>query len=373
MSAQAIEFEQREELPKPHAAEHSTWERFSEGLRRQRWWLLRVIALPFQLLLFALVAFLLVRLIPGDPVLTVTGNQATDEQYAVIQEQMGLSGSLWDQLVAYFAQLFRFDLGTSLLTQRPLVDEFAQRLPATIELAAMALVVSLVLVLIAAYFAVIRPVPVLSAVIRGYSRAAGAIPDFAVGVLGIFLFYATLRWSPAPLGRLSPMVSSPPSVTGLPFVDAVLSGDSDVVTSMAWHLALPIGVLVIAHSAVVLKLLVGQMDDELHNPSTLFRISTGASKPVIAISIFRRALPAAVTMSGTMFGYLIGGAVIVEALFAFGGMGQYLTEALAGADLTAMQGFLVVIAAVSLVVFLLVDICNMILDPRRRPGVHTEG
>ena len=343
-----------------------------EALRRQRWWLLRVIALPFQLLVFALVAFLLVRLIPGDPVLTVTGNQATDEQYAVIQQQMGLSGSLGEQLVAYFSQLLRFDLGTSLLTQRSLVEEFGQRLPATLELASMALILSLLLVLVAAYVAVIRPVPVLSGVIRSYSRAAGAIPDFAVGVLGIFIFYATLHWSPAPLGRLDPMVSSPASVTGLPFVDAVLSGDPEVVTSMAWHLALPIVVLVIAHSAVVLKLLIGQMDEELHNPSTLFRISAGASRATVAVSIFRRALPAAVTMSGTMFGYLVGGAVIVEALFSFGGMGQYLTEALAGADLTAMQGFLVVIAAVSLVVFLLVDIVNMILDPRRRPGVHSE-
>jgi peptide/nickel transport system permease protein len=360
-------------MEQPRQAEHTVWERVYAGFRRQRWWILRVVALPFQLLVFALVAFLLVRLIPGDPVLTVTGNQATDEQYAQIQEQMGLSGTLWEQIVAYFGQLFRLDLGTSLLTQRPLVEEFGQRLPATIELAAIALIVSLVLVVVAAYFAVIRPVPVLSTVIRGYSRAAGAIPDFAVGVLGIFLFYATLHWSPAPLGRLSPMVSSPPAVTGLPFVDAVLSGDPEVVSSMAWHLALPIAVLVISHSAVVLKLLVGQMDEELHKPSTLFRISAGASKPVIAVSIFRRALPAAVTMSGTMFGYLIGGAVIVEALFAFGGMGQYLTEALAGADLTAMQGFLVVIAAVSLVVFLLVDICNMILDPRRRPGVQMEG
>ncbi|GAA2234696.1 ABC transporter permease [Herbiconiux moechotypicola] len=346
--------------------------RTADWFRRQRWWLLRVIALPFQLLLFALVAFLLVRLIPGDPVLTVTGNQATDEQYARIQEQMGLSGSLSDQLVAYFAQLLRFDLGTSLLTQRPLLEEFGQRLPATLELATMALVVSLLLVGVAAYFAVIRPVPVLSAAIRGYARAAGAIPDFAVGVLGIFLFYATLHLSPAPLGRLSPLLSTAPTVTGLPFVDTLLAGDPARTTDMLWHLALPVGVLVIAHSAVVLKLLVGQLDDELQKPSTLFRVSTGASHATVALSVFRRSLPAAVTMAGTMFGYLVGGAVIVEALFAFGGMGQYLTEALAGADLTAMQGFLVAIAAVSLVVFLVVDIVTMLLDPRRRPGAQTE-
>ncbi|MDZ8161274.1 ABC transporter permease [Microbacterium aquimaris] len=336
--------------------------------RSQRWWILRLVALPFQLLTFAVVVFFLVRLIPGDPVLTVTGNQATDEVYARVQEQMGLSGTIWDQLVAYVSSLARLDLGVSLLTQRALADEFSARLPATLELAALGLVVAVVLVLIASYFTVFRPVRVLAPMVKAYSRAAGAIPDFAVGVLAIFLFYATLQWAPAPLGRLDPFISSPPQVTGFPLLDVVLSGDAEATGSMLAHLALPIAVLVIAHSAVLLRILVAQLDAELVRPATLFRVSTGASPGAVVASVYRRALPPVVTMVGTTFGYLVGGAVIVESLFSFGGMGQYLTEALAGADLTAMQGFLVVIAAVSLVVFLLVDIINMLLDPRRRPG-----
>lgn len=350
---------------KPGIGEHmSTW------LRHQRWWITRILVLPLQLLVFALIAFFLVRLIPGDPVLTVTGNQADADVYTRIQERMGLSGTLWEQLLAYLGQLVRLDLGASLLTGRALTDEFAQRLPATLELAVMGLFASLALTLVASYFCAVRPVPVLAPIVRTYSRAAGAIPDFAVGVLGIFIFYAVLRWAPAPLGRLDPLVSTPPRVTNLPFIDALLTGDLAVIGSMASHLLLPVTVLVIAHSAVILKLLIAQLDQELHRPATLFRVSTGASRTTVALSVYRRALPPAVTMAGTTFGYLVGGAVIVEALFAFGGMGQYLTEALAGADLTAMQGFLVVIAAVSLVVFLLVDIVNMLLDPRRRPGAQ---
>ncbi len=139
---------------------------------------------------------------------------------------------------------------------------------------------------------------------------------------------------------------------------------------MARHLALPILVMVFAHSAVMLKQLLSGLEAELDSPATLFRIATGAPTATVLLSVYRRALPAAVTMAGILFGYQIGGAVIIEALFGFNGMGLYLTDAVAGADFTAMQGFLVVIAAVSLVVFLGVDLCNMLIDPRRRPGAR---
>ena len=338
-------------------------------IRSQRWWLARLAALPGQLLVFALIAFLLVRMIPGDPVRTVTGGQATPERYAAVQQSLGLDGTLPEQLGRYLDKLIHLDLGTSLLTGRTLTSEFGQRLPATLELATMGLSVSLLFTFIASAIAVMRPRSLASAVIRGYARSAGATPDFAIGVLGIYLFYATLHWVPAPIGRLAFNIQVPPRVTGLPFIDAVLSGNRAAIISMAQHLALPILVMVASHSAVVLKQLVAGLDEELDKPATLFRISTGAPITIVMLSIYRRALPPTVTMAGMVFGYLLGGAVIIEALFGFDGMGQYLTDAVAGADLTAMQGFLVAIAAVSLVIFLLVDLCNMVIDPRRRPGV----
>jgi len=344
--------------------------RAADMLLHQRWWLARVAALPGQLLVFALLAFVLVRMIPGDPVRTITGGQATPATYAAVQHRIGLDGSFLQQLVRYLGQLLHLDLGISLLTGRTLASEFAQRLPATLELAAMGLGASLLVTLIASAIAVMRPGGLSAWVIRSYAKAAGAIPDFAIGVLGIFLFYATLHWVPAPLGRLDLSIQAPPRTTGLPFVDAVLSGNGPAIISMAQHLVLPVLVMVSSYSAVLLKQLIAGLDEELDRPATLFRISTGAPMWMVLLSVYRRALPATVTMAGTVFGYLIGGAIIIESLFGFDGMGQYLMDAVAGADLTAMQGFLVTIAAVSLVVFLLVDVINMVIDPRRRPGVQ---
>ncbi|MCR1785846.1 ABC transporter permease [Nocardioides carbamazepini] len=337
-------------------------------LHHNGWWLRRLLLLPVHLLVFALVAFALVRTIPGDPVLVVTGNQISDDQYADVQRRLGLDGSLAHQAGEYFGRLLRLDLGDSLITGRSVTEEFGSRLPQTLELAALGLSVSLVVVLALSAVVLLRPRGVISRLAMAYARSAGAIPEFAVAVAGIFVFYASLHWLPSPLGRLGPDDPVPTPVTRFPLLDAVLTGNPQVVGSMLLHLVLPVFAMVVANSAVLLRLLCSQLEVELARPATRFRISTGAPRWVVLASIYRRALPATVTMSGTLFGYMVGGAVVLEGLFGFGGMGQYLTDAVTSADLTALQGLLVVIAAVSLVVFLLVDLINMALDPRRRPG-----
>jgi ABC-type dipeptide/oligopeptide/nickel transport system permease component len=123
----------------------------------------------------------------------------------------------------------------------------------------------------------------------------------------------------------------------------------------------------------VLRLLVHQLEVAAVDPATRFRAASGASWLTVIISMFRRALPSAVTMLGAVFGYLLGGAVIMEDLFGLGGMGQFAIDSVNSDDVVAMRSFLMVVAALSLTVFLLVDITNMILDPRRRPGVRAEG
>lgn len=338
-------------------------------LRRNGWWLRRLLLLPVHLLVFALVAFTLVRTIPGDPVLVVTGNQISEDQYAEVEQRLGLDGSLAHQAGEFFGRLVRLDLGESLITGRAIADEFATRLPQTLELALLGLIASLLLVLATSYVVMVRPRSWFSRLALAYSRTAGAIPEFAVGVVGIVVFYASLHWIPAPLGRLGPDDPVPVVVTGFPLLDALLTGDLQVIGSMLMHLVLPITAMVVANSAVLLRLLCAGLDTELERPATRFRIATGAPRRVVVASIYRRALPATVTMSGTLFGYMIGGAVVLESLFGFGGMGAYLTDAVTSADLTALQALLIVVAAVSLLVFLVVDLVNMALDPRRRPGI----
>jgi peptide/nickel transport system permease protein len=341
-------------------------------VKKQRWWAGRVAVLPVHVAIFALVVFFLVRAIPGDPVLIVTGGQFTPEIYAKVKQALGLNGSLLHQLGSYFSSLAHFRLGHSMISGRAVTTELATRLPATLELALMGLIAVTVLSLLAAYVAVIYPKRTVSRIIRAYARTAGAIPEFCVGIALIVVFYAWLRWAPAPLGRIDPNLSQPSAITGMPFLDSLLHGDWAVSLSMVRHLVLPITVEVVAQSAVLLKLLISGLEQALDAPPTRFRIASGASRAMVVLSLHRRALPATVTMIGTLFGYLLGGAVILESLFGFTGMGQYMVEAVNSKDLVAMQGFLLIVAVLSLAVFLLVDLVNMLLDPRRKPGVQVE-
>jgi len=338
-------------------------------LRNQRWWLGRIAVLPLHMLGFALVVFVLVRLIPGDPVAQMLGGQnASPEMIASARESLGLSGSIFEQLRDYLGNLLTLDFGRSMLTGVPVWEEMTRRLYETIEIAVLAMIGSTALTLVAGFMVVLRPKNPISRLLLPYARTAGAVPDFVLGVAGIFLFYTVLHVIPAPNGRYDPLLNAPPKVTGFPIMDALLTGDTTLLTSMATHLVLPLVVLVLAYTPLLLKLFIRALEDAVDAPPTRFRIASGASRRAVMLSITRRAAPAAVAMLGTLFGFMLGGAVVVEQLFSMPGMGQFGVNAVNTSDRVSLQGFLLLVAGVSLIVFLLVDIVNMLLDPRRRPG-----
>lgn len=341
--------------------------------RRQRWWLGRVAVLPVHLLIFIIFAFLLVRLVPGDPVRGLMGQNYTPEGYAKLQAALGLDGSTLSQLGSYLGNVVQLDLGQSLISGREITSDFAARLPATVELAVMGLVASVLFSLVASYAAVMWPKNPLCRGIRGYAQAAGALPEYILAILAIFVFYAVLHWAPAPIGRLPATMSTPPSWTGLPWIDTVLQGNWAATGAMSAQLALPILVMVLAQSALIIRLLINGVEEQIDSAPTLFRVASGASRVTVLASVYRRAAPSAVTMTGTLFGYMLGGAVILESLFGFKGMGAYAVDAVNASDFPAIQGFLLVIATISLLVFLAVDLTNMVIDPRRRPGIRVEG
>ncbi|OZC45743.1 peptide ABC transporter [Rhodococcus sp. WWJCD1] len=335
---------------------------------RQRWWLGRVAVLPLHLLVFAVAAFFLVRAIPGDPAREVVGPEATEADYLATKAELGLDGSLLSQLMSYLSDLLHFDLGNAIMTGRPVTTDIADRLPGTLELAGIAFFFLLAITLLLSAVVVAWPGSVVARAVRGYAQAAGAVPEFVVGVVGIFLFYATLQVVPAPTGRVRAGLTEPEPLTSFPLLDAILRGDTVVVSSMISHLLLPIAVLVLSVTPILLKQLLTALDSSLAAQPTMFKIATGSARKYIYASAYRRALPPTVALFGMVFGSLLGGAVILETLFGLGGMGRYAVEAVAATDLIALQGFLLVVAAISLVVFLCVDLVNMLLDPRRKPG-----
>ncbi len=347
--------------------------RVNAAFSNNRWWITRIAVMPVHLLVFAVLAFGLLRLMPGDPVAAILGDQPfTREDYNRLQESLGLSGSIPEQFLTYLQGLLALDLGTSLVSLRPVSGELAVRIPATVELAALGMVACILVSVIASLLAVVRPKSIVARIMTAYSRAAGAIPDFVLAVLGLIFLYATLRVLPAPMGRLSPGLAQPNTVTGFPFLDTMLQGYWDATGDMAAHLVLPIAVLALSQAPIMTNLLITGLRKSIDSPSTLFRIATGASRFTVYLSVYRRAIPSAVTIAGSIFAGLIGGAIIIEQLFGFVGLGSYASTAVAGSDYPALQGFLLVAAALVLVVFLVIDVLNMIIDPRRRPGAEKE-
>jgi len=340
------------------------------AVKRQRWWIGRVAVLPVHIFAFAIGVFFLVRLIPGDPVATIMGGQPiTPQALEAARKSLGLTGSVFDQLKTYLGNVIHSRFGDSITTGQPVLHDILQRLPATVELAVIAMAGAVLLTLGAGFLIVNRPRNIVSRALLSYARAAGAVPDFVLGVAGIFLFFSVLHLVPAPLGLYDPLLNPPPTITSFPLVDALLSGNIHLFVSMVTHLILPEIVLILAYAPFLMKLFIRALEDAVDAPPTRFRIASGASRRAVNLSVTRRAAPSTVAMFGTLFGYMLGGTIVIEQLFSMPGMGAFGVTAVNDADLVSLEGFLLVVAAISLVVFLLVDIANMLIDPRRRPGL----
>ncbi|MCM0621143.1 ABC transporter permease [Nocardioides bruguierae] len=342
-------------------------------LSRNRWWINRTLVLPLHLLIFSIAAFAMVRLVPGDPVLARidTSNGFSQEDYDRMAEAMGLNGSIWSQGWDFVVNLFQGDLGTSTSTSRPVWTEIMDRLPATLELIFLGLGGSVLVSLVLAFVWLQTDNRVVRRVLDGYRNLTGALPDFAVAILSIVVFFVLIPIAPAPIGRLTPGTSEP-LVTGLPLLDTVLVGRFDLTAQMAAHYVLPVAVLVFIHASGIWRQLSLGIEEQVSEPPTLFKIASGATRRSVFRSILRRSAASSIVTLGNKFGALLGGVIVIEQLFGFGGVGQFALDSVRTLDFPGLQGFLIVIAGLCLVGFFLVDIANMLLDPRRRPGVRVD-
>lgn len=342
-------------------------------LARQRWWLTRTLVLPVHILLFSIGAFFLVRLVPGDPVLArmdLTGgfNKADYDRMA---DAMGLGGSIWGQLADFLKQIITLDLGTSVQTNQPIWTELLSRLPSTLELIFLGLFGAVLVTLALGMCWMLTGSRWVQKALTFYANLTGALPDFAVAIVSILVLYVVFPVVPAPIGRVSPGTSLP-DVTGFPLLDCLLTGRFDVFWSMAAHYVLPVGVIVFIHAAGLWRQLKLGIEEQIDDPATLFKVASGATRRSVYRSVLRRASATAIVTLGAKFGGMLGGVIVLERLFGFGGVGQFAIDSVNTLDFPGLQGFLIVIAALCLTTFFLVDIVNMLLDPRRRPGVKVD-
>jgi peptide/nickel transport system permease protein len=334
--------------------------------RDNSWWITRVLWLPVQLLLFSVLVFFLVALIPGDPVALSSGGFMSEADAEVRREQLGVNDPLPVQLVGFLGSLLRLDFGIGIVDGAPIIDQIAERLPSSLQLAILGMTGTFLLALALGLVATARPRSGIGVFARGFAGTAGVLPDFTLGVFGILLLYTTLHVAPAPLGLLSPQYGMPPPATGFPLLDALLAGEPEVFWSMVNHLWLPVLVLVACYTPIVLRVLLPAMSSTANASDLLFRVSVGNSRPTVYRALLRRSLPTSISAMANMAGLIIGGTIIVEKLFGLGGLGQFAIEGVLNADYHVVRGFLIIYAGICMVVFLVGDILIGLADPRRR-------
>ena len=319
-----------------------------------------------QLVGILLVSFLLVKLIPGDPAVLMLGPFATPDALARLRAELGVDRTLLEQFLIYLWNVTQGDLGTSWQTTLPVTTDLAQRFPATLELVTLGLLLALLIGI---------PLGVAGARFkRGlvrkaadyYGLLAGALPDFWLALVLIFVFYTILGIAPAPLGRIDFAIIPPEPVTGALLIDSLLAGNWAAFRNAAGHLVLPVLTLGLINAGPILKMTQSTMERMLEADFSGYAELCGLPRHVVVHKALRNSVPSIVTIVSVLYGFLIGGAVLVEIVFSWGGAGQYAVQGVLNADLNPVLGFVLYSAILSLVVYLMVDLIYFAIDPRTR-------
>jgi ABC-type dipeptide/oligopeptide/nickel transport system permease component len=318
-----------------------------------------------QLLAISLATFLLIRLLPGDPARALLGPHATAEGIKQLSARMGLDQSLPSQYWVYLSGVVRGNLGYSWFTGQSVAKDLVQRAPATLELITYSLIVAIIVGISIGMLSAIRGNK--GAVVRGlnwYSRLAGAFPDFWMGLLGIFVFFYVLHIAPAPLGRLGLTVNPPRRITGFYTIDSLVTGNISAFRDAAAHLVLPVLVLGLIVAPMIARVTSVAMSDALRSDYIRYARASGLSHSTIYRYAIRNSLPPVITIGGVLMVYLLGGAVLIEKVFSWGGIGQYAVQAVGNSDFAAIQGFVLLAATFTVLVYLVVDLLHSAIDPR---------
>jgi peptide/nickel transport system permease protein len=311
------------------------------------------------------ITFILTRALPGDPAAYFAGGAATQEAVDQVREQLGLNKPLLEQFFAYLGALARGDLGLSLTTGQPVLQELLARLPASLELVLIALLAACAVALPLGVLAATRPGSWIDQLCRILTTAGVSLPTFFTGLLLAYVFYFLLGWAPSPLGRLDPMFSPPPAVTGFFVIDGLLAGDPALAWAAAKQLVLPVATMALFVLAPIARMTRASMLAVLSADFVRTARASGLSSGTVLVTYaLRNALLPVVTTLGMVFGFMLGSSVIVEKVFAWPGVGSYAIDALTASDYAPVQGFVLAMGILFVLLNLLVDVLYVLIDPR---------
>jgi len=329
--------------------------------------LLRRLAVSLPLVVAVVfVTFMLVRIGGGDPVALLAGPTATQEEHAAIRSGLGLDKSLIEQFGIYVSKAAQGDLGQSWLSSKQVIDEIFNRAVVTLELLLWGVVIGAMVGIPLGARAAARRGSLFDQVVRAVSLAGFSIPTYWLGLIAILTFFYALDLAPAPMGRVSAMLTTPDRISGSYLIDALLRGQWEVARSAFSHLVLPVLTIAVVACAPIMKHTRAIASEIVDSEFIRFARSSGLGERRIRRMVLRNSMVPVLTFVGTEIVGLLGTSSLIELIFSWGGIGQWGLQSILNGDFAAIQGYVLFAALLSVVVFIVIDAANYLLEPRGR-------
>lgn len=332
-------------------------------------WLARFLVRRFVVLIPLLTAVLLftfaiIRLGGQDPVALLAGPTASAQEIATIRSDLGLDQPIWKQFAVYFGRVVQGDLGRSWLTGRPIRSDILERIPATIELLFLGVILGTLIGVPLGLAAAFRYGSLFDGLTRVVSLLGFSIPTYFLGLLMLLVFFYFLDLAPPGMGRISLMVATPPAVTGFYVLDALLAGDFEAMRSAASQLVLPVLCVAIISAAPIIKQTRAIALGVLGADFIRYARACGLAEATVKRVALRNSFVPITTFTGGELVGLVGTVALIELVFAWGGLGQYGLTAIMRGDFAAVQGYVLTLALFSVVVYIAVDLLVVLMEPR---------
>ncbi len=309
-----------------------------------------------------IITFVISHIIPADPVRLAAGATATPEQIAELRHELGYDQPLWMQLLMYLRDLAQGNMGESLFTGRAVSEDLMSRMPATIELTVAAMVLTVFIGIPLGVVSALRRNSLMDHIVRVVTVSGLAVASFWLGIMLQLAFSMRLGWIPLG-GRIEGF--PPHEITGLLLVDAVLTWDWPAFWNALRHLMLPTLTLAVPPLATVVRFTRSGVLDVMQTPYILYEQAMGFPRPLVVWKyILRNALISTVTQIGLLFGIMLAGAVVIEAVFDWPGLGYYAVNSIVLSDYQAILGFTVWAGVAYILVNMVVDVVHVVIDPR---------
>nr|WP_175456151.1 ABC transporter permease [Polaromonas sp. JS666] len=313
------------------------------------------------------VTFFIGRVIPIDPVLAIVGDRAPAHVIARVREELGLDKPIYQQFYIYLGKVLKGDFGTSVLTANPVMTDIKRAFPATLELASLGILIGAGLGVPLGVWAAVRRGKLVDQVVRVIGLVGYSVPIFWLGLMALVVFYARLGWVSGP-GRIDVSYEyTLTPVTGLLLLDTAMAGEWEAFRNVFSHLILPASLLGYFALAYISRMTRSFMLNELAQEYVIAARAKGLSESrIIWRHALRNAMVPLVTVIALSYAGLLEGSVLTETVFAWPGLGLYITNSLQNADMNAVLGGTIIVGSIFVGLNLLSDVLYKLLDPRTR-------